>query len=299
MPVKIFFCYAHEDETLLNKLKSHLSPLKRNGLIDEWYDRDISAGSEWQQEIEEHLNTAQIILLLVSPDFINSDYCYGIEMKRAIERHEHGEARAIPVIFRPTLWRETALGKLQALPKDARPVTDWPNFDDALHSIAEDIFDIVTKLRKAQEEQVRIAEDAERTRRVEEERLRRVGEERARIAEEERIRKAREEEQVNAGQRPPSQLPSQTPIFQLIRETAFSDANWAYQITLDGKKIGKIEIGESRTFEVESGSHTIFVHAGLASSPHLIFDIAPGEKLTFLCKGKAGILKNSILLWKQ
>jgi hypothetical protein len=154
MPVRIFFCYAHEDETLLTKLKSHLSPLKRNGLIDVWYDRDISAGIEWQQEIEKHLNTAQIILLLVSPDFIDSDYCYGIEMKRAIERHEHGEARVIPVIFRPTLWHETPLGKLQALPKDARPVTSWPNLDDALHSIAENIFNIVIELRKAQEEQV-------------------------------------------------------------------------------------------------------------------------------------------------
>jgi hypothetical protein len=299
MAIKIFFCYAHEDEALLDKFKTHLRPLQRQGLIDVWHDRDISAGTEWEQEIEKHLNTAQIILLLVSPDFIDSDYCYGIEMKRAIERHEHGEARVIPVIFRPTLWHETALGKLQALPKDARPVTDWPNLDDALHSIAEDIFNIVTKFRKAQEEQARLAEEAERTRRVEEERLRRVGEERVRIAEEERIRKVREEEQVNAGQKPPSQLASQTSIFHLIRETASTDAIWAYQITLDDKKIGKIENGESCTFEVEPGPHTIFLHAGLASSPHLAFDFAPGQKLTFLCKGKGGVLRNSILLWKQ
>lgn len=106
MPVKIFFCYAHEDEPLLNKLKTHLMPLQRKGLIDVWYDRDISAGTEWEHQIKEQLNTAQIILLLVSPDFMNSDYCYGVEMQRALERHERGEARVIPIILRPVYWQD-------------------------------------------------------------------------------------------------------------------------------------------------------------------------------------------------
>ena len=87
MAVSIFFCYAHEDEALLNKLKTYLKPLQRQGLIDVWHDRDISAGTEWEQEISERLNEAKIILLLVSPDFMNSDYCYSVEMKRALERH--------------------------------------------------------------------------------------------------------------------------------------------------------------------------------------------------------------------
>src|SRR6266567_2024682 len=99
MPVTIFCCYAHEDEALLNQLKRHLIPLQRQGLIDIWYDRDISAGTEWEQEIKEHLNSAQIILLLVSPDFMASDYCYGVEMRRALERHEQKEVRVIPVIL--------------------------------------------------------------------------------------------------------------------------------------------------------------------------------------------------------
>jgi hypothetical protein len=90
MPVKIFFCYAREDEELLNKLKSHLRPLQREGLIDVWYDREISAGTEWEQEIKQRLDDAQIILLLVSPDFMDSEYCYSIEMKRALERHAKG-----------------------------------------------------------------------------------------------------------------------------------------------------------------------------------------------------------------
>src|SRR6266480_3613729 len=110
MPVTIFFCYAREDEALLNKFKTHLRPLQREGLIAVWHDRDISAGTEWEPEISKYLNTAQIILLLVSPDFMNSDYCYGIEMKQALERHERGEAKVIPIILRPVYWYGEPLG---------------------------------------------------------------------------------------------------------------------------------------------------------------------------------------------
>ena len=143
MPVTIFCCYAHEDEQLLNKLKTHLKPMQRQGLIDVWHDRDISAGMEWEREIDTHLNTAQIILLLVSPDFINSDYCYCIEMKRAIERHTRYEARVIPIILRPVYWQGVPFGKLQALPKDAKPVTDWRNREKALFNVAEGIRKVV------------------------------------------------------------------------------------------------------------------------------------------------------------
>src|SRR6266567_4055560 len=117
MSVKIFFCYAHADEDLLMKLKSHLSPLLNQGLIDVWHDRDISAGSEWEQEIKEQMNAAQIILLLVSPDFMASKYINNVELKRAIERHQRGKARVIPIIVRPVYW-QGILGHLQALPKD-------------------------------------------------------------------------------------------------------------------------------------------------------------------------------------
>lgn len=148
MPVKIFFCYAREDEPLLNKLKSHLRPLQREGLIEVWYDRDISAGTEWEAEIKQHLNTAQIVLLLVSPDFMDSDYCYGIEMKRALERRAKGEAEVIPVILRHVYWHGEPLGKLQALPKDGKPVTDPDlyNLDRAFYDVATGIRVVVEKL---------------------------------------------------------------------------------------------------------------------------------------------------------
>src|SRR5579864_6768931 len=114
MAIEIFCCYAHEDRQLLQELQMHLRMLQRRGLIDVWHDRDISAGTEWEQEISKHLNEADIILLLVSPDFMNSDYCYGIEMQRAIERYNSGEAWVIPIILRYVSWRGEPLGKLQA-----------------------------------------------------------------------------------------------------------------------------------------------------------------------------------------
>jgi hypothetical protein len=142
--VKIFYCYAHEDERLLNQLKSHLRPLQRQGLIDVWHDRDISAGVEWEQEISKHLNEAEIILLLVSPDFMNSDYCSSIEMKKALERHNRKEAYVIPIILRPIYW-QGLLGHLQALPADAKPIVDryWHTVDEALYNVAEGIRKLV------------------------------------------------------------------------------------------------------------------------------------------------------------
>src|SRR5579859_3839311 len=110
MPITIFSCYAREDEALLNKLKAHLRPLQRQGLIEVWYDRDIRAGAEWEPEIQKQLNAAQVVLLLVSPDFMDSDYCYSIEMKRALERRASGEAIVIPIILRPAYWHGEPLG---------------------------------------------------------------------------------------------------------------------------------------------------------------------------------------------
>src|SRR5437763_7892624 len=141
MSVKIFCCYAHEDELLLNKLRSHLKPLQRQGLIDVWHDRDISAGTEWKQEINKRLNTAEIILLLISPDFMDSDYCYSIEMKRAMERHEAEKAIVIPIILRPVFWEDAPFAKLQVLPTNAKPVTSkaWYTQGDAFLDVVQGI----------------------------------------------------------------------------------------------------------------------------------------------------------------
>src|SRR5436305_1994824 len=142
--VKVFISYACKDKNLRERLDSHLSSLKRQDYIDVWHDRDVGAGRDWKREIDVHLNDAQVILLLVSADFLASDYCYGIEMKRALERHELGEARVIPVILRPVYWEGMPFSHLQALPTAARPVTGpgWRNQDEAFA-------DIVRGLRRA------------------------------------------------------------------------------------------------------------------------------------------------------
>jgi WD40 repeat protein len=137
MPIKIFFCYSRRDEALLDKLKAHLRPLQRQGLIDLWHDRDISAGDDWEQAITQQLNEADIILLLVSPDFMESDYCYGKEMQRALERHTNKECVVIPIILRPVYWHGEPLGKLQALPTDGKPITGtgWHDQDSAFYDV--------------------------------------------------------------------------------------------------------------------------------------------------------------------
>jgi len=135
----LFFSYSHVDESLRDQLETHLSSLRRQGLISSWHDRRITAGEDFGKAIDSHINTADVILLLVSPDFIASDYCYEREMKRALERHQHGEARVIPVILRPCDWHDLSFGKLLATPKDGKPITMWPNIDEAFLDVAKAI----------------------------------------------------------------------------------------------------------------------------------------------------------------
>ncbi|GAA0640783.1 hypothetical protein GGR12_000216 [Brevundimonas lenta] len=110
--------------------------LKRQGVIDTWHDRRIGPGENIHAAIDDHINRDQIILLLVSADFIASDYCYDIEMKRAMERHHAKEARVIPVILRACDWNNAPFGELMAVPKDGIPVTRWPDIDEALLQVA-------------------------------------------------------------------------------------------------------------------------------------------------------------------
>jgi len=143
--ISVFVSYAHRDDRLRQELDKHLSPLRRSALIDAWHDRRITPGAVLNTTIDEHLATADLVLLLVSPDFINSDYCYQREMKTALQRHRKGEARIIPVILRPVDWQGTPIGRLLATPRDAKPVTKWHRRDDAL-------LDIATSIRRAAEE---------------------------------------------------------------------------------------------------------------------------------------------------
>lgn len=148
MPIKIFFCYAHQDDLLRDEFEKHLSVLnlKHSGDILTWYDREIQPGIDWNKEIEINLNNSDIILLLISSDFMASDYCYGVEMRRALERHKSGEARVIPIILRPVAWEKTSIGGLQVLPRNAVPVTRWADRDEAFKDIVIGIDQVSTKI---------------------------------------------------------------------------------------------------------------------------------------------------------
>ena len=144
--IDIFYSYAHKDEKYREQLEKHLSILKREGVIRGWHDRKIGAGTEWHKTIDDRMKSARIILLLVSSDFLASDYCYDIEMQQAMERHEEGTARVIPIILRDCDWSGALFSKLQALPRDAKAITLWSNIDSAFTNVAKGIREAVEEL---------------------------------------------------------------------------------------------------------------------------------------------------------
>lgn len=145
-PVRVFIICSYRDREFLEQLHTHLSILKREGLITVWDDREISAGEEWSNTLSAKSEESDIILLLVSADFLVSDYAYDREMQRALQRHETGEARVIPIILRPCDWSDAPFGKLQVLPKNAKPITTWKNKDEAFLNIVRDIRQVINSL---------------------------------------------------------------------------------------------------------------------------------------------------------
>ena len=141
MTIEVFISYSHKDQAFREELEKHLSTLKRQNIISSWYDGNIAPGSEWESQIVGHLTSAQIILLLISADFIHSDFCYSIEMKQAIDRHNAGEARVIPILLRPTDLQGAPFDKLQMLPTGAKAVTKWRRRDDAFTNIVQGLLD--------------------------------------------------------------------------------------------------------------------------------------------------------------
>lgn len=146
-PLRLFYSYSHMDESLRDELEKQLTMLKRQAVIAEWHDRKISAGIEWKGQIDEHLESSDIILLLLSPDFLASDYCYDVEATRALERHESGSVRVISVILRACEWKETPFAKLQLLPTDGKHVKSWRDRDEAFLDVAKGIRIAANELR--------------------------------------------------------------------------------------------------------------------------------------------------------
>jgi formylglycine-generating enzyme required for sulfatase activity len=150
-PIKVFISYSHQDDALKKELCEHLWSLQHRGLIQPWNDREIEAGMDWEHEINENLARADIVLMLVSSSFISSRYCYCIEMDRALERHQAGTAKVIPVIIRACSWTRSPLGKLQGFPADNKAVASngdkyardpaWVQITEAIERVAKQIQD--------------------------------------------------------------------------------------------------------------------------------------------------------------
>ena len=151
-PVRLVYSFSHKDEGLRDELETHLALLERQGVIAPWSDRKIVAGEVWAGRIDEHFKDADIILLLISADFLRSNYCYEIEMEDALERHRAGTARVVPIILRDVDWHSAPFGKLQALPRDGRPITLWTNRDEAWAVIAREIRNVIDELRASRAE---------------------------------------------------------------------------------------------------------------------------------------------------
>ncbi len=136
-PLTLFFSYSHQDANFKSSLEVHLRALERQGLLSTWSDCKIRAGNELDREIQKQLELSDVFLLLISSDYIGSEYCWGVEFERAMERHRIGSAIVIPIIVRPCAWKQTSLGQLMALPKDGHPVTSWESQDEAWSSVVE------------------------------------------------------------------------------------------------------------------------------------------------------------------
>jgi hypothetical protein len=147
--VKVFYSYSRKDLDMRNTLEDHLAALRRANKIQTWHDLELEAGTEWEPAILNKLNTADIILLLVSRNFIASDYCFGTELKRAIARHNEGTARVIPILLSPCDWNhpDVPFHKLSVLPTHAKPIKSWADPDDAFTIVAQQIRKTVDQLR--------------------------------------------------------------------------------------------------------------------------------------------------------
>jgi hypothetical protein len=142
---RVFYSYSHKDEELRKQLETFLGPLRQKKKITEWQDRKIEPGAVWDKEIKDELRAANLILFLISPEFLDSDYCFGVEVETALERMKRGEAKVIPILLRPCLWEESRFSALQLIPRDAKAVCSWTSLDEALRDVAKEVSKMVAE----------------------------------------------------------------------------------------------------------------------------------------------------------
>src|SRR5215831_10420414 len=147
-PLKVFFSYAHADEVHRKRLATHLSALEDEGLITIWHDRKITGGCEWAGAIDDALHSADIVLLLISADFLDSDYCSDVELTEAIRLHNAAQARVVPVILRSCDWKHSHFARFNALPPDGEPVVEANYPDQLFLAVAQGLRAIVAELTR-------------------------------------------------------------------------------------------------------------------------------------------------------
>jgi len=145
MPWKIFYSYSHKDAEFRDRLGIYLTPLKQQNKISEWHDRKIEPGADWEKEISAELDAAHLILLLVSEDFLASEYCFGVEIERALARLKRGEVKVIPILLKPCLWEESRFSQLNIIPRDAKPIISWASREDAFADVANEIKKLISE----------------------------------------------------------------------------------------------------------------------------------------------------------
>ncbi|QBD81319.1 toll/interleukin-1 receptor domain-containing protein [Ktedonosporobacter rubrisoli] len=149
-PPKVFWAYARQDESYLLRLKAHMANMRRQHQIDDRWDcRDVTAGKDWEKELDKHLEQADLIIWFISPYFLDSDYCLGKEMRKALELSAQGKAYLIPILLRPCDWKHPPFHDLEPLPSDRRPVLSWPDKDKAFLNIVQGICRILEKLKSS------------------------------------------------------------------------------------------------------------------------------------------------------
>ncbi len=145
--MKVFISYSHRDDEALNRLHTHLAPLRFEGLIDAWFDREILAGGNIDAEITKELESCDLFLMLVSPDFLASDYCVNREMKRALERHRDGAVHVVAIIIEPCDWFSLPIHELKVLPRDGKPISEWMNQNSAYLDVVQELRRIIETRR--------------------------------------------------------------------------------------------------------------------------------------------------------
>ncbi len=141
---RVFYSYSHKDAEFRQKLGVYLAPLARQNKIVEWHDRMIEPGADWNTEISDQLDSAHLILLLISEEFLASEYCFGIEWERALSRLKNGEAKVIPILLKPCLWKESRFSELQLIPRGAKAISSWPSREEAFVEVATEISNLVS-----------------------------------------------------------------------------------------------------------------------------------------------------------